>query len=112
MAWDRRSSQLGRIVPFRNFLRAGAHSTTGWGAWQVAVRGSFADYNDDDIFGGVGKSLTLGVNWYWTPYSRLQLNYIHGEIEDSWARGSGIAPAQPLLSGNYGIIGARFNVDF
>jgi phosphate-selective porin OprO/OprP len=82
------------------------------GAWQVAVRGSYADYSDDDIQGGIGKAITVGLNWYWTAYARLQVNYIHGKIDNSWARGSGIAPDLPLLSGSYDIIGGRFMVYF
>ena len=64
---------------------------------------SYADFNDNDIFGGIGKSLTLGLNWYWTAYSRLQFNYILGDIEEQSA-------AQ--IDANYNILGARFMVDF
>ncbi|MEE2639817.1 MAG: porin, partial [Planctomycetota bacterium] len=73
------------------------------GAWQVAVRYSWADFNSVDIFGGTGESLTLGLNWYWNPYARVQFNYIHGNIEDSSA---------PGIGGEYDIVGIRYMVDF
>lgn len=53
-----------------------------------------------------------GLNWHWTPYARMQFNYIHGRIEDSWARGREVNRDDPLVSGSYDIIGARFMVDF
>jgi len=47
---------------------------TGWGAWQLAVRYSVADYSDEDVFGGEGEAWTYGLNWYWNPNARVQLN--------------------------------------
>ena len=76
MPWDRKSGTLARIEPGSD-LGGG-----GWGAWQLAARLSYADFSDQDILGGVGKSLTLGLNWYWNSHSRLQLNYIRGQIDD------------------------------
>ena len=91
---------------FENFFLvdrcSGGHGH-GWGAWQVAARYSYADFNDDNIFGGIGKSFTFGLNWHWTPYSRMQFNYIIGDIEDQGTN---------LVDANYNIIGSRFMVDF
>ena len=116
MAWDRKTNQLARMIPHENFFRVRTCDGgigRGLGAWQVAVRGSYADYSDDDINGGLGKAVTFGLNWYWTPYSRMQFNYIHGQIDDSWAIGStNPGPGSPLVSGTYDIIGTRFMVDF
>jgi phosphate-selective porin OprO/OprP len=78
----------------------------GWGAWQVAVRWSYADFNDQDIFGGIGESLTVGLNWYWTPNARMQLNWLHGTIDEN------AITRDISLSGRYDIVGARFLVDF
>jgi phosphate-selective porin OprO/OprP len=116
MVWDRTTNQLGRVVPHNDFFLAryccGRVAGRGMGAWQIAVRGSYADYSDDDINGGIGKALTVGLNWYWTAYSRMQVNYIHGEIKDSWSLGPITTPGQPLRSGEYDIVGARFMIDF
>ncbi|MEM9413297.1 MAG: porin, partial [Planctomycetota bacterium] len=63
MPWSRSSGTLGRIKPFENFFFVRTEdccTERGLGAWQVAARYSYADLNSDDIFGGVGESLTLG----------------------------------------------------
>ncbi len=117
MPWERKSGTLGRIHPFENFFlvnRRGGGVGHGWGAWQVAARYSYADFSDEDIFGGVGESVTFGLNWYWTPYSRMQFNYVHGLIRQ---REVTIFPGTPneadvVLSGDYDIVGLRFMVDF
>ncbi|QGJ70714.1 Phosphate-selective porin O and P [Planctomycetales bacterium 10988] len=111
--WDRESGTLGRVKPFENFFlvdRCCGGVGSGMGAWQVAARYSYADLSDGDInpiLGGTGDSVTFGLNWWWTPYSRLQLNYIHGRIEESR-----FATAETGDSGEYDIVGARFMCDW
>jgi phosphate-selective porin OprO/OprP len=103
MPWSRTSGQLGRIKPFENFFLVNTcddGTAAGWGAWQIAARWSYADLTDEDIDGGVGESLTLGVNWYWNQNARLQFNYINGVIDTR------------VDSAKYDIVGARFCVDF
>ncbi len=110
MPWDRRTGELDRPEPFENFFlvhRCRGGVGGGWGAWQIAARYSYADFNDDDIMGGMGESLTLGLNWYWTANARLQLNWLHGRIKEN-----GVTRAPDVLSGNYDIIGLRGMVDF
>ena len=104
--WKRSSGTIGRISPHEDFFfvrDANCRTKRGSGARQIAARYSYADFNSVDIFGGTGESLTLGLNWYWNPYSRLQMNWIHGSIEDS---------SGPGIGGDYDILGARFMVDF
>ncbi len=111
MPWSRSSGTLARIVPFQNFWlvdRCDGCREAGWGAWQIAARYSYADFNDDDIFGGKGESFTFGLNWYWNPNARMQFNYINGRIEDVET----VAGPLALDSGDYNIFGARFMVDF
>ena len=48
----------------------------GWGAFELAGRVDHYDYADAPK-GGIGKSYTLGVNWYLNDWSRLMLNYVH-----------------------------------
>ena len=77
---------LGRIEPIENFFlvdKCCGGTGAGWGAWQLALRYSWADLSDEDVFGGEGESLTFGLNWYWTKYARMQFNYIYGEIENN-----------------------------
>ncbi len=108
MPWKRKSGTLDRIKPFENFFMVNTSDGVrgGWGAWQIAARYSYADFNDGDIFGGIGESLTVGLNWYWTANARMQFNWIHGSIEDN-QESTGVS-----LSGDYDIVGARFMVDF
>ncbi|MCA9150883.1 MAG: hypothetical protein KDA92_16340, partial [Planctomycetales bacterium] len=104
--WERESGTIGRVKPFENFFlvdRCCGGSGWGMGAWQVAARYSYADFNEADIFGGVGSAMSVALNWHWTPYSRMQFNYMVGDIEDR-----GVA----LTNANYNILGARFMVDF
>lgn len=102
--WNRRTGTVGRVKPFENFFTVtdvDGNRGTGLGAWQVAARYSYADLQDEDIIGGKGESLTLGLNWWWNPHARLQLNYIVGETE-----------RQPIAEGDYQILGLRWQVDY
>ena len=110
MPWNRKSGTLDRVKPHENFFLVdrcgtGTGTGTGWGAWQLAVRYSYADFNDRMVLGGIGESTTFGLNWLWNANTRLQLNYITGNITN---RQVGAA----LLGGDYDIIGARFMIDF
>ncbi|MCA9117122.1 MAG: hypothetical protein KDA79_18755, partial [Planctomycetaceae bacterium] len=82
----------------------------GWGAWQVAARISRGDLSDRDILGGVGNSVTLGLNWYWNPQARLQINYINGRISDR--PDFDPATGETITGGDYEIFGTRASVDF
>jgi len=79
---------------------------SGWGAWQVAARYSHGDFSDDNVSGGVGDSVILGMNWWWNSHARMQFNYINGNIKDRVAAGA------PATAGHYNIFGTRFMVDF
>lgn len=108
MPWQRNSGTLGRIKPFENFFLVrgcDGQYIRGKGAWQIAARYSYADFNDEDILGGVGEAVTLGLNWYWNPNARMQFNYIFGSVDD---RGVNGAP----VSGDYQILGTRLMIDF
>jgi phosphate-selective porin OprO/OprP len=66
-------------MPFENFFRLGAERgiCTGSGAWELTARWSFVDLNDKNIRGGNINDITLGVNWFMNPYTKLVFNYIH-----------------------------------
>lgn len=108
MAWERMSGTLGRMKPFQNFWIVDTCDDgveAGWGAWQVAARYSQCDFNDDNITGGEGKAITVGLNWYWNAYAHMQVNFINGEIE-------GRSPVDGQSNGHYSILGTRFCVDY
>ncbi|TWT80164.1 Porin P precursor [Planctomycetes bacterium CA13] len=111
MPWERKSGTIGRVVPFQNFWMvdsANCGRAAGWGAWQLAARYSKADFSDEDIFGGEGEALTIGMNWHWNTNARMQFNYITGDISNSTVGNRMGAP----VSGEYDVYGARFLVDF
>lgn len=104
MPWNRSKGIQGRPVPFENFFSVrdcNGSVRRGLGAWQVAARYSYIDLNDEDIQAGAAESLTLGLNWYWNPYSRLQLNYTTGDVNN-----------EPIVEGTYDLWGLQFEIYF
>ena len=102
--WNRRTGTIGRIKPFENFFSVcdcDGFAQRGMGAWQVAARYSYADFSDENIDGGRGRSLSLALNWYWNAYARVQFNYMLGDIESA-----------ATVDGDYQMFGARFMIDF
>lgn len=102
--WERKTGTLGRVKPLENFFTVrdcDCNIQRGWGAWEVAARYSYADLTDQDVIGGEGESLTIGLNWYWNSYARMQFNYIIGDIDQA-----------PAGAGDYEIFGVRMMVDF
>jgi len=108
MPWNRKTGTLDRVKPIENFFmvdRCCGGTGTGWGALQLALRYSYADLNDRNINGGIGEATTFGLNWLWNANTRLQLNYITGNIRNRNVGGA-------LRGGPYDIVGARFMIDF
>jgi phosphate-selective porin OprO/OprP len=96
-------ASFGRVEPKRNFdLKSGS----GLGAWEVALRYSCIDLNDEDIQGGEEKNFTAGLNWYLNPNVRFMFNYIFAHVEDS------DAGTQFLREGDTNIFQMRFQIEF
>ncbi len=113
LTWNRNMGVLGRVEPFEDFSYRESNRlgpVRGGGAWQVAVRFSYADFNDEEILGGRGESVTAALNWYWNDHSRLQMNYIVGRIDDRLANLS--AGGTAITSGDYQFFGIRTMIDF
>ena len=51
---------------------------------------------------GVLNESTVGLNWWWNRYTRLQFNWIHAM--PNYQNGTGFAP--------FDIFGSRFQVEF
>ncbi|NNC95553.1 MAG: hypothetical protein HKN92_08320 [Chitinophagales bacterium] len=69
-------SGFDRVKPAKNFGQGGA------GAWELGLRFSSSDLNSGDINGGKLSDLTVGVNWYLNPASRMMFNYILASLND------------------------------
>ena len=86
--YDARTGLFTRFSPRVNADPKNGH----WGAFELAARWSTLDLNSDpDLFtgatllgirGGEETNYTLGLNWYWNPYFRLMLNYVHAEAKN------------------------------
>ena len=74
--YNKGKSAFDRIKPKRNFREEG-----GFGAFEIAVRYSLMDLNDGDINGGKMNNITLGLNWYLNPITRVTLNYVRSNID-------------------------------
>jgi phosphate-selective porin OprO/OprP len=106
--WDRTTGQIDRVKVRRPlFCRRDAETCPGWGAWQVAVRWSEADFIDEDIAGGMGEAWTFALNWHWNDAAKMQLNYVTGRIDNNE-----VSAVNGIDSGSYDIVGTRFMIDY
>lgn len=71
-----------RTKPRRNFLSQG-----GPGAWEIAARWSTVDLTDADVTGGQQDDVTIGVNWYPNPATRLMFDWVHADVSGSVDQG-------------------------
>lgn len=55
-------------------------------AWEIAGRYSYIDLQDGDIDGGEQTNLTLGINYYVSPYLRFMFNYVYVDDIDGGPR--------------------------
>ena len=72
------SGVFSRVRPKHNFRPLKG----GWGAWELGLRYSYIDLNDDDIKGGKESNFTAGLNWYLSPNYRLMFNYVRANVKD------------------------------
>lgn len=74
-AYDARGGKFTRVKP-KSVVGNG-----GYGAWEIAIRVSRVDLNSKEIKGGTQTNVTLGLNWYTTPHTRLMFNYVYADAE-------------------------------
>ena len=90
--YERAHGRFGRIRPANDFTSRG-----GSGAWELALRYSALDLDDDGISGGKLHDFTAGLNWYLNPFTRIVFNYVLADLD-------GV--------GDTHIFQSRFQVDF
>ncbi|HYT90101.1 MAG TPA: porin [Gemmataceae bacterium] len=79
--YDKPFGRYARVVPLENFFLVkdeDGHIQCGLGAWELTYRYAYVNLNDDAILGGTYTEHTVGLNWYWSPNIKFQLNYING----------------------------------
>jgi len=91
-------SSFNRVKPTQNAF----DGSGGLGAWELAVRFDSTDLNDVDhgVNGNEWTGITVGVNWHWNPNTRVMINYVHGNADDT------------LIDGTIDSIMFRLQVDF
>lgn len=101
--YNRKMAITDRVHPFENFFRIrnpDGTISTGRGAWQVAARLSHIDLDDAGVQGGRLTDMTVGLNWFLSPYHRFKFNYILANLDSGG------------LQSQTSIFGMRFDVDF
>lgn len=101
--YNRKLGALDRITPLRPFIRQ-ADCEMGPGAWEMALRVSHVDLDDNNVAGGRLTDLTAGVNWYLNGYTKVQFNYIRAMLNRNFNGVNGPTDAD--------IYGVRMQVDF
>ncbi|MBX9582235.1 MAG: hypothetical protein K2X87_18180, partial [Gemmataceae bacterium] len=88
-AYNRNTAVFDRVKPLRpvEWTRAGF---TGCGAWQLTARYTYLDLNNKGITGGRVNDMTLGVNWFLNPYSKVQWNYFLADRDAANPAGDGL----------------------
>lgn len=114
--YDRKSGTIERVVPFQNFAPWKGDGC-GWGAWEVAGRYSYINLNDQNIRGGQMSDYTAGLNWFLTPFWKIQFNYIYSNSQYSYAPGpnggaSSNTPAGTFLGNHTSLFDLRCQMDF
>jgi phosphate-selective porin OprO/OprP len=100
--YNKQTGAFDRVIPRHNFAW-GRHArrVDEIGAWQIGARYNYLDLNDDGLDGGILNNLTAGLNWFWNPNFKVQLNYmathrdapLAGGAGDGWVHGWGIRVA-------------------
>lgn len=56
-------------------------SENGAGAWEIVARWSTLDLTDAGIEGGEQDNISVGLNWYLNPVTRMMLNYVLADVD-------------------------------
>ena len=75
--YNKSNGVFGRITPLNNFGKTG-----GLGALELLGRVSHLDLNDAGIGGGRLTNFTVGCNWYWNRFTKLQFNWIRSLLDN------------------------------
>lgn len=113
--YNRLTGVLDRVTPFTDFFSLGRKERVGgWGAWELAGRWSYVNLSNPNAVVGAPaggpppvpnpgrmNDTTLGLNWYWNTYTKIQFNWIHVFLDNAIHGNS-----------NTDIFATRFQVEF
>jgi phosphate-selective porin OprO and OprP len=84
------SANFGRLKPLHNI------GDGGFGAVEVAARYSALDLSDQNVRGGAERNITLGLNWYLNPFTRVMFNYVKvNNDNEALGNAANLKPGQP-----------------
>jgi len=75
--YNRKAGVFDSVEPLHSFFDGG------WGAWELAARGTFLNLNDKNVTGGRMNSAEFVVNWYLTNQLSLKFDYVHGIVNNA-----------------------------
>ncbi len=80
--YDREFKRFSAVKPYEPFFRVHTCDGICWGkgAWQVAARYSYVDFNNGAFNPGQENNYTLGLNWYLNQYCRMWFDYVHCDL--------------------------------
>lgn len=113
-AYDHERAAFGRVIPHADAFRVLGRNgciCQGLGAWQVGIRYDRADLNDAGVNGGMLNALTLGVNWFFNPNMKFQVNW-DWTHRGSVSRTSTAGVTTGTLGGDVFGLGTRLAIDF
>ncbi|MFQ5965263.1 MAG: OprO/OprP family phosphate-selective porin [Candidatus Scalinduaceae bacterium] len=100
-SYSTKKGSFSRVKPNRNFHWGRGK---GKGAIELTARYSHLDLDDEAIRGGKLDDVTVGINWYLNPNTRVMFNYVHAEADLSNVGGK--------KDGNADLAAMRFQIDF
>jgi len=78
--YNRKGAYFDRVSP-ANPVFSVSDGWGGWGAWELVLRFSYTDLDDNSIEGGKFWRITPVVNWHMTDNIRLELTYGYGVLD-------------------------------
>lgn len=98
--YSTKSGTFSRVKPNKNFN----WGSKGLGAIELTARYSHLDLDDEAIRGGKLDDVTVGINWYLNPNTRVMFNYVHAHAD--------VLNTGVNNDGNANLAAMRFQIDF
>jgi phosphate-selective porin OprO/OprP len=77
--YDKKAGAFTRLRPKRP-VRYKDFRSSGWGAWEVALRASILDLHNKKFRGGYMNQVGFALNWYLNSNLRLTTNYLYNHL--------------------------------